>query len=34
MLVIDGAPILLVPKGVVGFAKTFGMGKYHQHFVL
>ncbi|WP_080415857.1 hypothetical protein [Burkholderia ubonensis] len=34
MLVIDGAPILLVPKGVVSFAKTFGMGKYHQRFVL
>jgi len=34
MLVIDGAPILLVPKGIVSFAKTFGMGKYHQHFVL
>ncbi|MDN7847550.1 hypothetical protein [Burkholderia seminalis] len=34
MLVIDDAPILLVPKGVVGFAKAFGMSKYHQHFVL
>src|SRR5205085_1467183 len=34
MLVIDDSPILLVPKGIVSFAKTFGMGKYHQHFVL
>ncbi|MGT2505935.1 hypothetical protein [Cupriavidus basilensis] len=34
MLVINGAPILLVPKGIVSFAKRFAMGKYHQHFVL
>ncbi|WP_439683259.1 Restriction endonuclease [Cupriavidus oxalaticus] len=34
MLVIDGVPILLIPKGIVSFAKSFGMGKYHQHFVL
>ncbi|WP_076897035.1 hypothetical protein [Burkholderia pseudomallei] len=34
MLVIDDAPILLVPKGVVSYAKTFGLSKYHQHFVL
>ncbi len=34
MLVIDGRPILLVPKGVVSYVKEFNHDKYHQHFAL
>jgi hypothetical protein len=34
MLVLDGRPILLVPKGLVSYAKTYNLSKYHTHFVL
>jgi hypothetical protein len=34
MLIVDERQILLVPKGVVSFAKEYSAGQYHQHFVL
>jgi hypothetical protein len=34
MLVVDGKPILLVPKGVVSFCETYTPSKYYNHFVL
>lgn len=34
MLVVGGRPILLLPKGIVSYAKNYNIGKYHTHFVL
>lgn len=33
-LVVDDRPLLLVPKGIVSFAKDYTPYRYHQHFVL
>jgi hypothetical protein len=34
ILIIDGLPILLTPKGIVSYAKRYAPQKYYRHFIL